>query len=358
LQKKKEELRAQQIAQQKQMLEILTKKLKAGNLSKEEKEDLIKTMKQSTDTLQELLQKESMALLQKKEQQQKEQLPQTATSKPQIIKETMLKKEKDRLDRELESISRTSALSSSSSSLSSPTGDASASPTPTPASSSPPSSISSALSSPPPSISSPPLKTGDASSTLQHLQSLKQNLEQQAISMGLDPSALHKIPTMGGRGRGRGGGRGAIAARGRGRGGGLSLDNRPTSLFVSGLPSDTNEAALRAHFLPFGELSSVEFPSPAQAVIQFADRFRAEAALAGGKLYKGHKLQITWHNAAAKVPAAQENKPSTTDSEKEKSEESHESLLSSSTASMDPDSSEPYGHFDEDEEDTERSWKH
>ena len=74
--------------------------------------------------------------------------------------------------------------------------------------------------------------------------------------MGLDPASLHKIPTMGGRGRGRGGGgggRGGAAGRGRGRGGGggggLSLDNRPTSLLVSGLPDDANEATLRSHFL-------------------------------------------------------------------------------------------------------------
>lgn len=64
--------------------------------------------------------------------------------------------------------------------------------------------------------------------------------------MGLDPSALHKIPTPGGRG-GRGGmrGRGAM----RGRGGGRSLDNRPTALLITNTPEDLySDSSLREHF--------------------------------------------------------------------------------------------------------------
>lgn len=137
----------------------------------------------------------------------------------------------------------------------------------------------------------------------------------------------------------------------------MSLDNRPTSLLVSALPDDTNEGALRAHFLPFGELTHVEFPSITTAVVQFADRFRAEAALSGGKMLKGQKLQMTWYNPAAPKTAQESLKTPATEAEKEKESETSTVDLSSSSASIEQDS-EPYGHFDDEEEDTERSWKH
>jgi len=160
----------------------------------------------------------------------------------------------------------------------------------------------------------------------------------------------------------RGGGGGGA---GRGRGGparpGMSLDMRPTSLLVSSLPDElANEGALRAHFQSFGDISNVEFPSTSIAVVQFVDRFRAEAAIANGRQYKSHKLQVTWYNPATiKAALSQEQKQPAAAAADAIKEEPVTDDLSSSTASMDQVESEPYGHFDdEEEEDTERSWKH
>ena len=98
--------------------------------------------------------------------------------------------------------------------------------------------------------------------------------------------------------------------------------------------------------------------------------------MAGGRLLKGQKILMTWYNPAAKANQASE-KSYTAEHEKEKvnlsslllsslfitSSQEEESTtttnLNSSTVSLDQEGDASYGHFDDDEEEeTERSWKH
>ncbi|KAI8638028.1 hypothetical protein BD408DRAFT_423561 [Parasitella parasitica] len=98
------------------------------------------------------------------------------------------------------------------------------------------------------------------------------------------------------------GGRGGYYGRGRGswpraRGGmaprTMSLDNRPTKISVKDIPESSNDTELRQHFQQFGNVTSFE-QKDSEALIQYAQRFEAEKAMAVGANYPKGSLQLDW----------------------------------------------------------------
>ena len=76
----------------------------------------------------------------------------------------------------------------------------------------------------------------------------------------------------------RGRGRGAALASGGGRGGGAqvarSLDNRPTTVKVSGLPASAGEGDLRVHANMAGVVvAAAMLDRPGEGVVKFAERW-------------------------------------------------------------------------------------
>lgn len=111
--------------------------------------------------------------------------------------------------------------------------------------------------------------------------------------------------------RGRGRGRGATMQRGRGRGAWrsgrgasiapvtkprkLTLDNRTTTLQVSGIPEEgKSEESIRKHFEQFGEIESIEHEEGNTYNIKFADRNSAQKAIELGKTYCNSQLKFQW----------------------------------------------------------------
>ncbi|XP_058778643.1 zinc finger CCCH domain-containing protein 41-like [Vicia villosa] len=81
------------------------------------------------------------------------------------------------------------------------------------------------------------------------------------------------------------------------------LDNRPTAFrIIPPLPVGlANVAALKEHFLPYGELSTVELEDvevndsiEQEAHLNFTTRGAAEQAFIKGKCWKDHNLKFTW----------------------------------------------------------------
>lgn len=140
----------------------------------------------------------------------------------------------------------------------------------------------------------------------------------------------------GGGGRGRGRGRGG---RGRGRESTrrppMTLDNRPKTLAVRGIPENfLNEKMIRSHFQSFGDLGRVGLGVLGEknsALVEFKTRNMAEQALSQGQMMLKNSLQLDWYDGQMSVmPTA---------------------VLESSVVPADPISD------DDDDEDVDRSWK-
>ncbi len=90
------------------------------------------------------------------------------------------------------------------------------------------------------------------------------------------------------------GGAGVLFAR-------KSIDNRTTCILVKGVPPDTEEGHLRAHFVVYGEIGIVNLqPSGDSAVIKFNTRKAAELAMRKGSAYSGGlTLEMNWIDDSA-----------------------------------------------------------
>lgn len=130
---------------------------------------------------------------------------------------------------------------------------------------------------------------GGAGSTTEELKAQLAKLQEEAALLGIDgESAAAGRGSF--RGRARGGFRGT-SSRGfssynaRGRGGTarstMSIDNRPTKVLVSEIPSTAKEKA-KEHFKQFGELHGVEDKDDGTFIIHYKVRHNAERALRTG----------------------------------------------------------------------------
>ncbi|KAL7314871.1 hypothetical protein PS15m_006386 [Mucor circinelloides] len=132
--------------------------------------------------------------------------------------------------------------------------------------------------------------------TTEDLKKKLARLEAEAANLGIHGSGFR-----GGRGgyyAGRG--RGGSWARGGGRGGAMaprtmSLDNRPTKIAVKDIPESTNDTELRQHFQQFGNVTLFE-QKDKEALVQYAQRFEAEKAMAAGSHFPKGSLQLDWFN--------------------------------------------------------------
>ncbi len=80
-----------------------------------------------------------------------------------------------------------------------------------------------------------------------------------------------------------------------------SIDNRTTCIIVKGFPPDTEEGHLRAHFVVYGEVHTINLqPSSDSAVIKFCTRKAAESAMRKGSAYSGDiTLEMNWIDDSA-----------------------------------------------------------
>jgi RNA-binding protein 26 len=246
--KKKEEIRNLQIKQQKEILEKLSS---AKNMDPQEKQKLVARLNSLTESIKASLQKDSTLLSQ-------------AAQPPKPLKQKKLEKEKELLDRELDTITQVQP--------------------PTPATA--------------PVTTAAPAKDV---STLQALKNKLSTLQQQAASMGLLKQQ----------------GQGKKFAQARPR---MVLDNRTTTLRVDNLPQALRENGnlLRTHFQGFGEITSITKGEKEDSVlVQFAARRAAELAVKHGKTYENHPLGIAWYNPPKPGSQAPQAQPSTTQDKKE-----------------------------------------
>jgi len=126
-------------------------------------------------------------------------------------------------------------------------------------------------------------------STTEELKAQLARLQEEAAQLGIDSEAA-AAGRGGFRGRVRGGFRGA-PSRGfspynaRGRGGAtratMSIDNRPTKLQVSDIPSEAKEKA-KEHFKQFGEFHSIEDGDDGSFTVHYKARLGGERALRAG----------------------------------------------------------------------------
>lgn len=147
----------------------------------------------------------------------------------------------------------------------------------------------------------------------------------------------------------------------------MVLDNRPTTLAIKNLPEGLkSEEAIRNHFKPFAEISSLSVGNTA-AVVTFTNRRFAEnvtlkkkknyflsftetkffclfifKALKHGKIFNGVPLDLTWQSLSNNSSSTEEKSDKNTN-EEEVVEEIYQA------------SEELYPYEEEEEE--ERSWK-
>ncbi|CAO3608412.1 unnamed protein product [Mucor fragilis] len=133
--------------------------------------------------------------------------------------------------------------------------------------------------------------------TTEDLKKKLARLEAEAANLGIHGSGFRggRGGYYGGRGRG-----GSSWARGGGRGGAvaprtMSLDNRPTKIAVKDIPESTDDAELRQHFQQFGNVTLFE-QKDREALVQYAQRFEAEKAMAAGPHFPKGTLQLDWFN--------------------------------------------------------------
>ncbi|KAG1094220.1 hypothetical protein G6F42_018793 [Rhizopus arrhizus] len=75
----------------------------------------------------------------------------------------------------------------------------------------------------------------------------------------------------------------------------MSLDNRPTKIAGKDIPESTNDTELRQHFQQFGNVTLFE-QKDKEALVQYAQRFEAEKAMAAGSHFPKGTLQLDWFN--------------------------------------------------------------
>jgi len=192
------------------------------------------------------------------------------------------------------------------------------------------------------------------------LRSMEQSLEKQALSLGLvDPQGrpINVRPSVKRRGN-------TSKPFSRGRGGKMVLDLRPTIVRVADIPIDLREESiLRSHFEQFGEISNISFVDDGSdtALVQFKTRHDAETACERGSELQSHKLKFTWYNAPitagtpVKSPVSSSIAPSHLTDMFQDSEPGHQLQLPNfddNPANYEEDTSIVY-----DDEDKEHSWK-
>jgi len=122
--------------------------------------------------------------------------------------------------------------------------------------------------------------------------------EKEAESLGLD------YGNVAGRGRGRGRGSN-VASRQPKR---YSMDMRSTTLRATHVPAELlNEETLKTHFCSFGPITSVVV-DPVDAVIKFANRWTAEAAMSYGGSIGNQPITLSWADEPNPVVATPQKK--------------------------------------------------
>lgn len=132
--------------------------------------------------------------------------------------------------------------------------------------------------------------------TTEDLKKKLARLEAEAANLGIHGSGGFR----GGRGGYYGRGRGASSWARGGRGGAMApramtLDNRPTKIAIKNIPETANDVELRQHFQQFGNVTLFE-QKDKEALVQYAQRFEAEKAIAAGSHFPKGALQLDWFN--------------------------------------------------------------
>ncbi|KAJ3161707.1 hypothetical protein HDU86_006477 [Geranomyces michiganensis] len=189
--------------------------------------------------------------------------------------------------------------------------------------------------------------TGPDSNLVAHLEALKA----QAAERGIDPAAVLAAGDTRGAGQhfGRGRGRGAWGAS---RGGRMTLDNRTTKIHVKNI-SAAAQLHLKGYFEKIGPVTALTFSdNDTNAVVEFATRRDAERALAEPVALEGMSgAEMSWYNAAsANTSLSSSPKPTGAVSD------------SAADTPIGAAPSEPIKPWDEveeedDDEDAETSWK-
>ncbi|CAH1777382.1 unnamed protein product [Owenia fusiformis] len=191
------------------------------------------------------------------------------------------------------------------------------------------------------------------------------DLRQKLNSLKKEAASLGLISRGGGRGRGRGrgymrGGRG----RGYGRGGGFhTIDRRSKQLSVTGFNVEDKEE-LEGHFSAFGQLESVvHLDEGTRAIISFATRQQAEEAMCNGSRFGSSGLVMSWFKPGAAPNPPPQRRKSSIDAtalleEDVKDTEDHaeaEDLADEEDDILDEDLL--LGGEEDDEDDEDRGWK-
>ncbi|CAM9452472.1 unnamed protein product [Scytosiphon promiscuus] len=118
----------------------------------------------------------------------------------------------------------------------------------------------------------------------------------------------------GGRGRGRGNNEALSGASGRGSGAGeprvaRSLDNRPTTVKVSGLPESAGEGDLRVHANMAGVVIAAAMLRQGEGVVKFAERWAAEMFMSKSKSFGGIPLTMSWYTGSFPGSAPKSSQP-------------------------------------------------
>lgn len=163
---------------------------------------------------------------------------------------------------------------------------------------------------------------GEEEST-EDLKAKLERLKAEAASLGLSDAGAE--PSWGGsgsyrpyRGRGRGSSRSYYRGAGPGRGGppraSMKLDNRPKKLIVKGAKQDS-EQGVRDWYETTGQVESVAAVENGDIVVTFRTRSGAEQGLAkGNNISLVGPVQVSWHTGSSSTPAsAQLKQPSALD---------------------------------------------
>ncbi|KAI9499232.1 hypothetical protein BDB00DRAFT_795946 [Zychaea mexicana] len=248
------------------------------------------------------VQKQKEQLLQKQIEEQKQLMGKLSNSKD------MTKAEKEELLKSLKKIAKDIDISRAAKASALPpsmTTTAAAS-----ASAQAPTQQTPAEASPYATASEPTGETADGATATssEELAAKLAKLEAEAASLGITPQS---------QGGGYHGGRGGYYGRGRGyprmRGGGAvrySLDNRPTKIFVKGVPEDAKDE-MRKHFEQFGNLTMVESHEDG-IIVDYSQRFESEKAMVGGTSTPRGKLEFSWYTGAMSNGSSQPSTPTST----------------------------------------------
>ncbi|KAJ3173717.1 hypothetical protein HDU88_002806 [Geranomyces variabilis] len=192
--------------------------------------------------------------------------------------------------------------------------------------------------------------SGPDSNLVAHLEALKA----QAAERGIDPAAVLAAggePRSAGQHFARGRGRGAWGAS---RGGRMTLDNRTTKIQVKNISSEA-QLQLKGYFEKFGPVAALTFSdNDTNAIVEFASRRDAERALAEPVALEGMTgAEMTWHNAASSANASLSSSPKAGVT----SSAAADAPITATTAPSEPIKPWDEVEEDDDDEDAETSWK-